>query len=581
MNISNNIKLSTRLFMAFGLVILLFSAVGVYGLLQMNKLSALTDDMYDHPLQVTKAMLIADHQITAMHRDMNDLLLTSDAEEIATIVAQIDALETSTYQQFDIAEQGVLGAEGLALVSATRQHFADWKPVRDGVIELKVDGESEAAIALADQTIASQVALIGTSMEPLKTFVDAQALEMLGDSQTTRSTAITVSAVAISATIAASVLVAFVLIRTVTGPLSCGIKMIQAMAIGDVSSRLAMDRKDEIGTLANAMDQLADSTAAMADAADRVAAGDLGVTVDIRSEDDILGKAFSQVVETLRRSTSDLNLAVGQLSSSATQILAASSEVASGTAQTSTSINETTATVEQVRQAAQLSSQKAQDVSENSRRVAEVSISGQRAVEETSIGMDGIREQMSTIAGTVVRLSEQSQSIGGIIASVNDLADQSNLLAVNATIEAAKAGEQGRGFAVVAQEIKSLAEQSKEATAQIRDILSDVQKATSAAVMATEQGSKAIDAGVTQAAVAGEAITMLSETSDAAVQAAAQIVASSQEQVVGMDQIGIAMENINQAGAQAATSMHQMEVSAQDLHELGKTLQRLVAQFKT
>jgi len=146
--------------------------------------------------------------------------------------------------------------------------------------------------------------------------------------------------------------------------------------------------------------------------------------------------------------------------------------------------------------------------------------------------------------------------------------------------EAARAGEQGKAFAVVAQEIKSLAEQSKQATTQVRTILNDVQKATSAAVMATEQGSKAVEAGVKQSAQAGEAIRVLAESSTEAVQAATQIVASSQQQVVGMNQIGTAMENVNQAGAETAASMKQAETAAKNLHELGQKLKGMVEQFK-
>ena len=187
---------------------------------------------------------------------------------------------------------------------------------------------------------------------------------------------------------------------------------------------------------------------------------------------------------------------------------------------------------------------------------------------------------MDAIAQTVVRLSEQTQSIGGIIASVTEIADQSNLLAVNAAIEAAKAGEQGRGFAVVAQEIKNLASQSKQATLQVRNILNDVQKATGAAVMATEQGSKAVEAGVKQSAKAGEAILMLSESINEAVQATTQIVSSSQQQVVGMDQIGVAMQNINQAGAETAVSMVQSEKAAKNLNDLGQKLKDMVERFK-
>jgi methyl-accepting chemotaxis protein len=319
------------------------------------------------------------------------------------------------------------------------------------------------------------------------------------------------------------------------------------------------------------------------EAASRIASNDLSVVIspsERKDEVGILSQAFCQMVENLRQSVKDINEGVSLLGSSASEILAATTQVASGTAETATAISETTTTVEEVQQAAKQTAQKAKNVADSAQRLAQVSQNGQKAVEETVNVMNRIREQMDSIAQTVVRMSEQSQSIGGIIASVTDIADQSNLLAVNAAIEAAKAGEQGKGFAVVAQEIKNLAEQSKQSTSQVRNILSDVQKATSAAVMATEQGSKAVEAGVKQSALAGEAIRILAESSDEAVQAATQIVASSQQQAVGMDQIGVAMQNINQAGTETAVSMVQSEKAAKNLHELGQKLKDLVERFK-
>lgn len=293
-----------------------------------------------------------------------------------------------------------------------------------------------------------------------------------------------------------------------------------------------------------------------------------------------------QLEEMVKQRTAELSNVIMQVketvsivASSSAQILAATTQVATGTAETATAISETSTTVEEVQQASKQTSQKAKNVADSAIRVVQVFQNGQKAVEETIIGMNRIREQMDYIAQTVVRLSEQSQSIGGIIASVTDIADQSNLLAVNAAIEAAKAGEQGKGFAVVAQEIKNLAGQSKQATSQVRNILNDVQKATGAAVMATEQGSKAVEAGLKQSMQAGEAIRILSESSNEAVQAATQIVASSQQQVIGMDQIGVAMQNINQAGTETAVSMIQAEKSAKSLHELGQKLKELVEKF--
>jgi methyl-accepting chemotaxis protein len=321
----------------------------------------------------------------------------------------------------------------------------------------------------------------------------------------------------------------------------------------------------------------------LARTAELIAAGDLSLATTAEPRKDevgVLGKALSRIAESLRW-IGEIAEAAILLGSSASEILASTTQVASGTAETAAAISETTTTVEEVRQAARLSSDKAKIVSDNAQQIAQVSLSGQTAVEESAAGMLLIREHMETIARTIVRLSEQSLSIGGIIASVNDLADQSNLLAVNAAIEAARAGEQGRGFAVVAAEIKSLAEQSKQATTQVREILGEVQKATGSAVMATEQGSKAVEAGVKLSSQAGEAILALAESSTEAAQTATQIVASSQQQVVGMDQIGIAMESINQAGAQTAASMRQAETAARNLHELGLKLKGLVQQYKT
>lgn len=295
---------------------------------------------------------------------------------------------------------------------------------------------------------------------------------------------------------------------------------------------------------------------------------------------DQLEEMVSKRTEELTNVLAEVKETINILASSSTQILAATTQVATGTAETATAISETSATVEEVQQASKQSSQKAKNVADSAQRVVQVFKNGQQAVDETIAGMNKIREQMDSIAQTVVRLSEQSQSIGGIIASVTDIADQSNLLAVNAAIEAAKAGDQGKGFAVVAQEIKNLAGQSKQATLQVRNILNDIQKITGAAVMATEQGSKAVDSGLKQSVQAGEAIRILAESSNDAVQAATQIVASSQQQVVGMDQIGVAMQNINQAGTETAVSMVQAEKSAKSLYELSQKLKAMIEKFQ-
>lgn len=378
-----------------------------------------------------------------------------------------------------------------------------------------------------------------------------------------------------------SIIIVLVMNRTISIPLIGITKIAERIALGDLEVEvIVVKRTDEIGILLQTFTKMTNALKQMASAAQQIASGDLTVTIVPQSKDDLLGNTFLQMINNLRRIIKDISEGINLIASSSSEILAATTQVASGSAETATAITETTATVEEVRQAAQLSNQKASRVSENARQVSQVTLNGQIAVDETINGMHDIQNQMESVANTIVRLSEQSQQIGGIIASVTDVADQSNLLAVNAAIEAAKAGEMGKGFAVVAQEIKSLAQQSKQATIQVRNILTDVQKATSAAVMATEQTNKAVENGVKQSNQAGDAIKKLADSSGKALEAASQIVASSQQQVVGMDQIGLAMQNINQAGTENAASMVQAEKAAKGLHELGLKLKLLVEQYK-
>ncbi|MDD5765409.1 MAG: methyl-accepting chemotaxis protein [Candidatus Marinimicrobia bacterium] len=307
--------------------------------------------------------------------------------------------------------------------------------------------------------------------------------------------------------------------------------------------------------------------------------GVLGVFWDITERKLIEVKAAQRTAD-LIRVLKEVKEAINVLTPSASEVLAAATQVASGASETTAAVSETTATVEEVKQTAQVSNQKAKYISENAQKTAQVALSGKKAVEENIESVNRIREQVESIAESIVKLSEQGQAIGEIIATVTAIAEQVNLLSVNAAIEAARAGEQGKGFSVVAQEIKNLAEQSKQATAQVRAILNDVQKGISAAVMVTEQGSKAAEAGVTQAVEAGESISALAENVSEAAQAVTQIAASSQQQLVGMDQVVLAMENIKQASTESIASTKQVETSAQNLLRLSQKLMEMVEQFK-
>jgi methyl-accepting chemotaxis protein len=264
------------------------------------------------------------------------------------------------------------------------------------------------------------------------------------------------------------------------------------------------------------------------------------------------------------------------LASSTSEILAAMTQQASGASESSAAVAQTVATVDEVSQTADQAAQRAKSVGDSAQRAAEIAGTGRRAVEESTVSIAAVRDQVESIAESILALAEQAQAIGEIIATVNDIAEQTNLLALNAAVEAARAGEQGRGFAVVAGEVKSLAEQSKKATVQVRQILGEIQRATSAAVMTTEQGTKQVALTSRQVTEAGQTIQTLADAVAEAAQAASQIVASAGQQAVGMAQIRQAMSNIHEATQQNLASTKQSERSAQDLNILGGRLLLLV-----
>jgi len=315
----------------------------------------------------------------------------------------------------------------------------------------------------------------------------------------------------------------------------------------------------------------------------KISEGDLSIDLPESERSDevgILSKAFRSMVKNLRNQIKDIMEAVNVLTTTVSEISSTTSQLSSSSQETATAVSETSTTIEEVKQTAELASKKAKDISENAKRTIDVAKNDKKAVEGTSRGIERISNQMNLIASSIMKLSEQSQAIGEITGSINDLAEQSNLLAVNASIEAVKAGEEGKGFSVVAQEIRSLAEQSKQATKQVKEIIADIQKATSAAVMATEEGSKAVEAGQKQPIKAGNAIETLADAIDEAAQATIQIGTSAQQQFIGIEQVNEAAKNISTASTQNLESTKQLETAAHNLNELGQNLKKLVEMYK-
>ncbi|HRD48824.1 MAG: methyl-accepting chemotaxis protein [Candidatus Competibacter sp.] len=379
--------------------------------------------------------------------------------------------------------------------------------------------------------------------------------------------------------------------RSITRPLTALVNVANRVAEGDLGGldtmpdehgkSQAIQRRDEIGAISQAFRRmLKDYIQPMADTARCIAGGDLTLSIKPHSERDELGHAFAQMIASLQQLTGRTLEVTASVSSATREISAVTSQQAATTVQQAAAVNETTSTIEEVRRTAEQSAERAQRVSEMAGTSLTLADGGLQAVKNTEEGMIGLKDQVRQIAETILALSEQTQQIGEIIATVNDIADQSNLLALNAAMEAARAGEAGKSFAVVAGEVRSLAEQSRQATRQVSGILGDIQKAANTAVMVTEQGTRRAENGVSLAQTTAGAIHTMREQIHQVTQAAQQIAASARQQLAGMDQITHAMEDINQGAKQSQTGIRQIEQAIFDLDKLAGQLNLVVQHYK-
>jgi len=274
--------------------------------------------------------------------------------------------------------------------------------------------------------------------------------------------------------------------------------------------------------------------------------------------------------------TRPLNQAVLNLTNASKEILATTTEQASGAREQAAAVAETATTADEITQTAQQAAQRASSMGETARLTAEVGEAGKKAVDGSIIAMRTVRDQIETTAQNILKLAEQAQAIGEIIATVNDIAEETNLLALNAAIEASRAGEHGKGFAVVASEIKDLANQSKQATVQVRQILGEIQKATNAAVLSTETVTRGMGEVTEISAKAGQTIATLADTLAETMRTATQIAASAGQQATGTAQIAVAIKNIDQVTQQTIAATHQSKEAAAYLSAIGSQLASLI-----
>lgn len=314
----------------------------------------------------------------------------------------------------------------------------------------------------------------------------------------------------------------------------------------------------------------------------RIGEGDLAGQTAAIGPDELgqLGGTLNTMVEGLRLLARQSREATENLNAAANEIRASTQEQAASVEEQLAAVQETAATVDEITHSGTQISRRAQEVIGAAQLTARSSDAGVAAIEDTVTAMDGIRDSAEAVAQNVVQLSEKTRAIGDIIGVVNDVSERSHLLALNASIEAAAAGEAGRSFAVVASEMKTLADQAKEATRDVRALLGEIQRGINSSVMLTEEAVKRVGAGRERTRTTQATIDEMGGRIQESIQTFQQIVASIGQQQIGIEQVTLALQNIRQASQQTAASTRQLDQAAGNLAGLSGQLLGLVERYR-
>ncbi len=310
--------------------------------------------------------------------------------------------------------------------------------------------------------------------------------------------------------------------------------------------------------------------------------GDLTRRIEVTSKDEVgeLGKWFNTFVEKIHDIIAEVAGATGEVSAAATQIAASSEEMASGMRQQTEQTTQVSSAVEEMSSTVVEVARKSADAAGTAESAGEQANEGGQVVGQTVDGMRAIADVVNESAAAINELGKRGEQIGQIIEVINDIADQTNLLALNAAIEAARAGEHGRGFAVVADEVRKLAERTTQATEEVAESIKAIQEETNSAVQRMGSGTERVTQGVGLAEQAGQSLQKIVEGSKNVAVMIQSIAAASEEQSAAAEQISRNVESINAVTRESAEGANQAAAAATQLSSKAEQLQRIVGQFK-
>ncbi len=532
------LSLNVKLASGFGVVLLILAGMGTASYLVIHKLGKLSAaaDTKGH-----EAYLIRSIQAVINERgvQLRSFLLSGNNDhmskyqesnrELAEDFAQLEPLLTTEL--------------GKKLFAQCRQAADAYDRSAQRVAHLKRAGNESAATALLlgaemSQTHAEMentVAAFAELCEKLK----ASARE---EQARTESTAMILIPVLGITGLGIGLAVAGVIARGIARAAADMVAMIQGVAANDLAIEdMAITSEDEIGRAGIALNQMKNG--------------------------------LKDLIQSIARTAEHVASASEEISSSASQQVQGAETQKGQTTQVATAMQEMQAAVQEV-------SKNSNDAAQAASQAAETAREGGLKVEDSLVKMRAIADSVSASARKVEELGQHSNQIGRIIGVIDDIADQTNLLALNAAIEAARAGEQGRGFAVVADEVRKLAERTTSATKEVAQMVQNIQGGTKTAVAAMHEGTKQVEEGVLTTAKAGESLKQIIQMSERVGEMIAHIATASTEQSASTEQVNQNVEQIARLVNESATGAEQSAKACQDLSGLALDLQKMVFSFK-
>ncbi|MBU5611380.1 methyl-accepting chemotaxis protein [Geomonas azotofigens] len=537
----SRLKVGTKMLSAFLLVAVISAVVGGIGVLKIHQIDDADTRLYEGitaPLADVAQMSISFQRVRINLRDFVEAKEEGGRQEALAMVNKL---------RKEIGDRSAVFEKALDTVEE-RQRFAEFKESRkiyggyiDQVTGLVHAGKVEEAMALMHGDAKKAALHEQEQLNKLMELMEKQGKIASDDNTRTANAAVLVMYILVIAAMVVAVACGLVITRMITRPLHAAVAAASAIGAGDLTVSIEATSADETG-------QLMDALKAMA--------------------------------ENLRHTIGKVADTSAQVASASTQLHATSEQIATGAEEVAAQAGTVATAGEQMSATSSDIASNCQMAAEGAKRASRTAQNGAEVVERTVTVMGQIAAKVRDTSKTVESLGERSDQIGAIIGTIEDIADQTNLLALNAAIEAARAGEQGRGFAVVADEVRALAERTTRATREIGEMIKAIQNETKGAVIAMEEGVHQVEAGTTEAARSGGALKeILEQINDVAMQIH-QVATAAEEQTATTSEISSNIVQITQVVQQTSQGAQESATAAARLHTNSEELQQLVKQFR-